>query len=277
MAAFFKHGPSRNMVKFMVWLSWPIIKYGKSLSNVPILKWLIYPFFKRPFNEVTSIPINVSVNSPKSVPLPLRTLEKLMIEVEEKFIIEECICRRHDKSVNLPADLGCLVLGPSISRMHPTHGFKATNEEAIAHIKRAAKLGLIANIAHVWIDMVAFWIKFKPLIFICFCDDTTCIYRTYMKKRGPSLDKAFEKLPGITVKVDVDKCNGCEECIDKCFVSAIEMKDEKAVITGDCKGCGRCYEMCPELAIKMDFPGEDEMIRQMKDRIKSVSKLPFVE
>ena len=88
------------MVRIMLWLSWPIIKYGKKLSGVPVLKWLINPFFMRPYNEVTSIPIGVSLPENKSVPLPLRTLERLVAEVEEKFIISECICRRHENSVN---------------------------------------------------------------------------------------------------------------------------------------------------------------------------------
>jgi ferredoxin len=276
MANIFKFGPNRIMVRIMVWLSWPIIKYGKKLSAVPVLKWLINPFFMRPYNEVTSIPIGVSVPANKSVPLPLRTLERLVSEVEDKFIIGECICRRHEKSVNPPADLGCMVLGPAIRRMHPSHGRSATTAEAVAHVRRAAKLGLIANIAHVWIDMTAFWVRFKPLMFICFCDDVNCIYRTHMKSRGPALDGAYKKLPGITVEVDKAKCDGCEICVDKCFVAAIEMKDRKAIITDDCKACGRCHDVCPVGAVKMTFPGEEEFIRQVKDRISAVSELPFI-
>ena len=276
MANIFKFGPNRKMVRVMLWLSWPIIKYGKKLSGAPVLKWMINPFFMRPYNEVTSIPIGVSVPPNKSVPLPLRIVERLVSEVEEKFIISECICRRHEKSVNPPTDLGCMVLGPSIRRMHPSHGRYVTTEEAIEHVRRAAKLGLIANIAHVWIDMTAFWVRFKPLMFICFCDDVNCLYRTHMKSRGPALDGAYKKLPGITVEVDKIKCDGCEICVEKCFVSAIEMKDGKAIVTDECKGCGRCYEVCPIGAVKIIFPGEEEFIRQVKERIRSVSDLPFV-
>ena len=276
MVNIFKFGPNRKMVRVMVWLSWPIIQYGKKLSGVPVLKWLINPFFMRPYNEVTSIPIGVSIPESKSVPLPLRIVERLVSEVEEKFIISECICRRHEKSVNPPTDLGCMVLGPSISRIHPSHGRYATTAEAVSHVRRAAKLGLIANIAHVWIDMTAFWVRFKPLMFICFCDDMNCLYRTHMKSRGPALNGAYKKLPGITVEVDKAKCDGCEICVDKCFLAAIEMQEGKAVITTECKACGRCYEICPVGAVKMTFPDEKEFIRQVKERIRSVSELPFI-
>lgn len=276
MANIFKFGPTRNMVRIMVWLAWPIISYGKRLSNTPVLKWLINPFFIRPYNEVTSIPIGIRIPEGKSVPLPLRIVERLVSEVEEKFIIGECICRRHEKSINPPADLGCMVLGPSISRMHPSHGRYATTAEAIEHVRRAAGLGLIANIAHVWIDMTAFWLRFKPLMFICFCDDVTCLYRTNMKSRGPALNNAYQKLPGITVEVDKTKCNGCKICFDKCFLAAIEMKTGVAFITDGCKGCGRCYEVCPEGAVRIAFPEEEEFVNQVKKRIRSVSELPFI-
>jgi len=97
-----------------------------------------------------------------------------------------------------------------------------------------------------------------------------------MKSRGPALDGAYKKLPGITVEIDETKCDGCEICVEKCFVSAIEMKDGRAIITDDCKGCGRCYEVCPVSAVKMTFPDEEEFIRQVKERIRSVSDLPFI-
>jgi ferredoxin len=97
-----------------------------------------------------------------------------------------------------------------------------------------------------------------------------------MKSRGPALDGAYKKLPGITVEVDKAKCDGCEICVEKCFVAAIEMKDHKAIITDDCKACGRCHDVCPVGAVKMTFPGEEEFIRQVKDRISAVSELPFI-
>jgi ferredoxin len=54
------------------------------------------------------------------------------------------------------------------------------------------------------------------------------------------------------------------------------MKDHKAIITDDCKACGRCHDVCPVGAVKMTFPGEEEFIRQVKDRISAVSELPFI-
>ncbi len=277
MINIFKYGPPKKVIKVMVWLSWPIIIAGKKFSSYPVLKWIIYPFFRRPWNEVTSIPINVPVEAPSSVTVPIRVLERLVRGVNERFALNECICRGHNKCDDPPRSIGCLALGPATKRMHPSNGRYLSEDEALAHIKMAASHGLIANIAHVWIDPLAYQTRFKDLMFICFCDDTNCLYRTHMKKRGPTLDGTYKKLPGIEVTVDAAKCTGCGACIDPCFVAAIEMKEGKAVIGVDCKGCGRCVDVCPEKAIDLTIANEEELYRQMLERISEMSTLVVEE
>ncbi len=270
----FKHGPGNKLVNFMVWLSWPIIRAGKKYSNVPVLKWVINPFFRRPYNEVTSVPISVNIKLPESVPLPRATMEKLVSKIDDKFVLNECICRHHNKVPTGDRGIGCIVLGPAIKRINPSNGRRITTKEAIDHIRRAGNMGLIANIAHVWIDPLAYWLSFKDLMFICFCDDVNCLYRTHMKNRGPNLDNAYKKLPGITVRVDPKMCDGCEICADKCFVAAIDMKNGKAAIGTDCKGCGRCVEVCPRNAITLKLADEDKLLRQIEERICQVADIP---
>lgn len=272
----FSHGPGKKMVAFMVWLSWPIIIAGKRLSSVPVLKWIINPFFMRPHNEVTSIPISTNIELPGSVALPRKILERLVSEIEDKFILDECICRKHNRVTGPERRVGCMALGPAIRRMHPSHGRVATTDEAVAHIRRAAEMDLVANVAHIWIDPFAFWLNFKQLMFICFCDDVNCMYRTHLKFRGPNLDGAYERLPGISVTVAPDECDGCGLCVDRCFVSAIHMDDGKALIAGDCKGCGRCVEVCPRGAIILEVDGEDELMTQIKERIRAVASIPGI-
>lgn len=53
----------------------------------------------------------------------------------------------------------------------------------------------------------------------------------------------------MPVKVDIDKCNGCRECIASCPVEAIEIKDGKAFINEYCEACMTCLDACPEGAI----------------------------
>ncbi|MBM4146687.1 MAG: 4Fe-4S dicluster domain-containing protein [Nitrospira sp.] len=53
----------------------------------------------------------------------------------------------------------------------------------------------------------------------------------------------------MPVIINRDKCNGCEECLASCPVSAIEMKDGKASINEYCEACMTCINICPEGAI----------------------------
>ena len=206
MSALFKYGPNRRMVKLSVALSWPLMQAAKRLSNVPLLKWVINPFFAHPHNEITAIPINAEIAMPDSVALPSRILEEVLKRSSDIFVLDECICRGLLKCTNHPKDIGCIALGPAARRMHPSHGRFVTVDEGMAHVRRAAKAGLIASVAHVWIDPVAFWtVPFSRLMFICFCDDCCCLYRTHMKHRGPNLDRAYKGLPGISVSVDPEQ------------------------------------------------------------------------
>ena len=55
----------------------------------------------------------------------------------------------------------------------------------------------------------------------------------------------------MKAEVDLEKCTGCGLCVDVCAVSAIELKEEKAVIGDDCVGCGQCEQECPNGAITL--------------------------
>jgi NAD-dependent dihydropyrimidine dehydrogenase PreA subunit len=53
------------------------------------------------------------------------------------------------------------------------------------------------------------------------------------------------------VEVDVEKCVGCEECIDVCPSDVFEIQDEKSVPVNaeECIGCESCIEVCESDAI----------------------------
>ncbi len=51
------------------------------------------------------------------------------------------------------------------------------------------------------------------------------------------------------IKVDQDRCAGCEVCVSLCPYGAIEMKEGRAVISELCQACGICLSQCPDGAI----------------------------
>lgn len=57
----------------------------------------------------------------------------------------------------------------------------------------------------------------------------------------------------MVAKIDPDKCNGCETCIDACPMEAISMEGELAVVDEDeCTDCGVCEDECSEEAIEVE-------------------------
>ncbi len=53
----------------------------------------------------------------------------------------------------------------------------------------------------------------------------------------------------MPVIIDIDKCEGCEECLSSCPFDAIVIKEGKAFINEYCQACMACISVCPEGAI----------------------------
>jgi NAD-dependent dihydropyrimidine dehydrogenase PreA subunit len=56
------------------------------------------------------------------------------------------------------------------------------------------------------------------------------------------------------VNIEVEKCDGCEECVNLCPSEVFEMQDGKSVAVNadECVFCLTCVEGCPNSAITVD-------------------------
>jgi len=52
-----------------------------------------------------------------------------------------------------------------------------------------------------------------------------------------------------TITIDEDLCIACGSCADACKANAVEVSDERAVLTGACARCGVCIGSCEQGAI----------------------------
>ena len=58
--------------------------------------------------------------------------------------------------------------------------------------------------------------------------------------------------------MDADKCKGCINCMRKCPVQAIRVRNGKASIDYDkCISCGNCIRSCPNRAISARYDSYD--------------------
>lgn len=53
------------------------------------------------------------------------------------------------------------------------------------------------------------------------------------------------------VEVDLEKCNGCGECVDICPMEVFELQDNKSIPVKheECIGCESCVVNCEQEAI----------------------------
>ena len=72
------------------------------------------------------------------------------------------------------------------------------------------------------------------------------------------LFRSKQENPAAAVKsnyyaqVDAEECTGCETCLDRCQMEAIDIVEEKAVINlKRCIGCGLCVSTCPTDAMHL--------------------------
>ena len=268
------HGPPRETTYQEAVKSLPRFNFYKRISSYPIIKWLLNPIWSPRHWEVTAVPINVEITSPDTVSVPRNIMERLIQKVvDDIFLMDTCYCRKVFKHKEEYADIGCMVFGSGAKRIHPSHGRFVSKQEALEHVRKAARAGLVADVAWVWVDPSTWGTHpFDEQLFVCFCDDK-CFYRGSMHKRGPNLNKTYMKLPGSSVKVDSAKCDGCGACLEACFVAEMKIRDKVATPGKDCKVCGRCAEVCPVQAIEICFDDEDAIFRDFMKRINARTRV----
>jgi Pyruvate/2-oxoacid:ferredoxin oxidoreductase delta subunit len=174
-------------------------------------------------------------------------------------IMHECICRRGMKCGTYPRNFGCLLLGNAVDELPAYLGRKVTPEQALAHAERAIEIGLVPLVIHDAADAWMWGLDFTKMMNICFCCNCCCDVRRGIRNRTPGFFENIHRLPGLAVIVDA-RCDGCGKCRDICLASAIEIRNDRAVIGSDCKGCGRCLSACAQNALSMSLASPSEMV-----------------
>ncbi len=240
-------------------------------SNMPGIGEEITPMLREEVMDYTWIPINKRLEAQKSTVLPLDMLKELVTKTSHRVIARQCPCRQGFACEHYPKDLGCIYMGESTKDFDPALAIHATVDEAIKHIDECISVGLVPDVGQIDFDADLFGVGPKSHFgTICFCCDCCCVARRFSTTFCQEYRDRQFKLEGVSVNVDVDKCTGCGICVDRCFVGAISLQDNEAVIDENkCKACGVCVEQCPQDAISIEVTNGELMKRSFFDRIES--------
>lgn len=241
--------------------TFPNIKIIAKLTNFPILgKIFDYLVFRG--DDIIYLPqdkvinINIPLGEYNEYVLPSQVLEYFINKAKNHWVMDFCICRSSMNCQDYPVDLGCLFLGDAVLGINPQLGKLVTKEQALDHLRKCREAGLVQMIGRNRLD--AQWLGVSPgekLLSICNCDPCCCLWRI-SSILAPKIGSKIKKMPGVVVRV-TDKCIGCGTCLkDICFVNAISLKGNHAVISKDCRGCGRCVSVCPQNAIELHIDDE---------------------
>ncbi len=249
------------------------------LTRVPVIGRYLFrnDFIGDPTTRNWIVPVYEELPQARSVHLPLDVLRPMIEKAAIRARAAKCICRASFDCHVFPHDLACLFLGNAFRNAgNLSRGFieYLEVEEAIAHVERAARMGLVPTI--IWDDDVEiFGAARNRGITICFCCDCCCDIRLGLKLGGEGFRKKVSRMEGVDVKVGPE-CNQCGVCADPgvCPSDAVRLGKVLAEIDlGLCVGCGRCIPVCPSHAISFSIDESVDVAGRLIEQVKEVTDI----
>jgi ferredoxin len=259
-----------------------LIKFGfpyrfsiARLSKVPLLRNIIkYLFFHKdkiillPQNKTVKLKIKIDIAEDfENIVLPSQIVKHFIEQSNYHFIMNFCICRDSAHCSDYPIHLGCLFLGRGVLDINPKLGRLVSKKDALEHIRQCQDAGLVHLIGRNKLDKI--WLGVRhghQLLTICNCCPCCCLWKM-LPYLGRQISSNVTRMPGVRVEV-TSRCTGCGTCTQgTCFVDAIHLENNVAVISEECRGCGRCVSICPNNAIEMRIDDQVDFVRDSIDRI----------
>jgi len=187
-----------------------------------------------------------------------------ILESQKSIAVAPCICRKMankaGKGCEKPLE-ACLLFG-SHAEYYVDNGMGRfiDKEEARQIVINNEKAGLVIQP-----------FNSQNVGGMCSCCGDCCGMLRSLKK---------QPVPSAAVKsnyfaqVDPDECTGCETCLERCQMDAIDVVDDIAQINLDrCIGCGLCVTTCPTEAVMLVKKPEDQQYMPPKSGMETYIRI----
>jgi Fe-S-cluster-containing hydrogenase component 2 len=194
----------------------------------------------------------IPINRELATQWPIAPYEDALgiLESHDVIAVIPCVCRTwrklSDKGCEKPVE-ACLQLGSSAHHfIEQGIGRLISKEEAKEIIKTSDEAGLVLQP-----------FNSQKVGTICSCCGDCCAMLRSLKKQ-PIPSAAVHS--NYYAEVDAEGCSGCETCLDRCQMEAIDMVNEIAEINLDrCIGCGLCVSTCETDAMHLVKKADDQL------------------
>lgn len=200
----------------------------------------------------------------RSVVAPIDLVRKAVEQSSYRVIKHRCFCRDGCGCKEYPIDLGCIMLGEGCRTMVGRGTARAVAvDEALAHLERAAALGLVCLTMWIGMEMLVLGIPDRDherVVEVCFCCPCCCQGLKFFKHYDPAFLSRFRSI-GWRPR-NTEACTSCGRCAEACPMDALRVHGGGILVEGACIGCGLCAYRCPERAIVMEAsaPGKDDIL-----------------
>jgi len=168
---------------------------------------------------------------------------------QEVIAVFDCPCRRRARRCDRPT-FNCMEFGKYAEfNLNQSTVLKTISvDEAIAISDEAEKAGLLKSGG----------LRKENGGVLCHCCECCCNVMGATIRTGTAHE--LRSPSRFRARVDEAGCAGCQECVDRCFFEAIEMKKvpgskklKAFVNTEKCMGCGLCVINCKQKALIFDL------------------------
>jgi ferredoxin len=189
-------------------------------------------WFKTKTTQHRVIPISKSVSA--EMEIMQYDQAEIIIKSQTKIAVMPCVCRKYAKMLgkgcNHPSEV-CLAFGTGAYYfLENGWGHEISQDEALAILKVGMEAGLViqpGNGQKTWS--------------LCMCCSCAC----QLLKSLNRMEKPAQAVhTNYYAQCNTENCTACGNCVERCPMEAIELKDTAVVNKDRCIGCGVCVAAC---------------------------------